>query len=60
MFGKKAIAPLVLIIISFVLFILNLFELKKGNSAIWGMVSNILLIVAMVFVIIDNKKKSKK
>ncbi|MFT0713983.1 hypothetical protein [Flagellimonas lutimaris] len=60
MFGKKAIAPLVPILISLVLFVFNLFELKKSNSAIWGMVSNLLLIVAMIFVMIGNKKKSKE
>ncbi|MDF0714798.1 hypothetical protein PY092_01440 [Muricauda sp. 334s03] len=60
MFGKKAIAPLVLIIISLVLFVFNLFELKKSNNAIWGMVSNVLLIVAMIFVMVGNKKKTKE
>lgn len=60
MFGKKAIAPLVVILISLVLFVINLMELKNGNNAIWGMVSNILLIIAMVLVMIGNKKKSKK
>lgn len=60
MFGKKALAPLVVILISLVLFVINLMELKNGNSAIWGIVSNILLIIAMVVVIIENKKKSKK
>ncbi|MER3319493.1 MAG: hypothetical protein RIB79_14465 [Allomuricauda sp.] len=60
MFGKKAIAPLVLILIGLVLFVFNLFELKKSNSAIWGMVSNLLLIVAMIFVLVGNKKKSKE
>ena len=60
MFGKKAIAPLVVILISLVLFVINLMELKNGNTAIWGMVSNILLIIAMVLVMIGNKKKSKK
>lgn len=60
MFGKEAIAPLVLILIGLVLFVFNLFELKKSNSAIWGMVSNLLLIVAMIFVLVGNKKKSKE
>ncbi|WP_437396072.1 hypothetical protein [Flagellimonas lutimaris] len=60
MFGKKAIAPLVLILISLVLFVFNPFELEKSNSAIWGMISNILLIVAMIFVMVGNKKKSKE
>jgi len=60
LFGKKAIAPLVLILVSLVLFVFNLFELEKSNSAIWGMISNILLIVAMIFVMVGNKKKSKE
>ncbi|RIV34970.1 hypothetical protein D2V08_06285 [Flagellimonas lutimaris] len=60
MFGKKAIVPLVLILISLVLFVFNLFELEKSNSAIWGMVSNVLLIGAMVFVMVGNNKKSKE
>nr|WP_288978417.1 hypothetical protein [uncultured Allomuricauda sp.] len=60
MFGKKAIAPLVVIVISLVLFVINLIEVKNGNGEIWGMVSNILLIIAMALVIIGNKKKSKK
>ena len=59
MFGKKAIAPLVVIVISLVLFVINLIELKNGNGEIWGMVSNILLIIAMALVMIGNKKKSK-
>tara|TARA_B100000749_G_scaffold247555_1_gene211042 strand:+ start:158 stop:376 length:219 start_codon:yes stop_codon:yes gene_type:complete len=59
MFGKKAIAPLVVIVISLVLFVINLIEVKNGNGEIWGMVSNILLIIAMALVIIGNKKKSK-
>ena len=60
MFGKKAIAPLMVIVISLVLFVINLIELKNGNGEIWGMVSNILLIIAMALVMIGNKKKSKK
>tara|TARA_B100000378_G_scaffold271138_1_gene261278 strand:- start:868 stop:1086 length:219 start_codon:yes stop_codon:yes gene_type:complete len=59
MFGKKAIAPLMVIVISLVLFVINLIELKNGNGEIWGMVSNILLIIAMALVMIGNKKKSK-
>lgn len=57
MFGKKAIAPLFVILISLVLFVINLLELKNGNGGIWGLVSNILLIIAMVLVMIGNKKK---
>ena len=60
MFDKKTIAPLVVIVISLVLLVINLMGLKNGNTAIWGIVSNILLIIAMVVVIIENKKKSKK
>ncbi|MBA4745309.1 MAG: hypothetical protein H2058_08625 [Muricauda sp.] len=57
MFGKKAIAPVLLIVISLALLVINLIELKKGNSALWGIVSNILLIVAMVAVIREKKSK---
>ncbi|WP_127136049.1 hypothetical protein [Flagellimonas oceanensis] len=60
MFDKKTIAPLVVIVISLVLLVINLMGLKNGNTAIWGIVSNILLIIAMVIVIFENKKKSKK
>ncbi|NDV14618.1 hypothetical protein GO009_01150 [Muricauda sp. TY007] len=60
MFGKKAIGPLVIILIGLALFIINLFEMQKDKSTIWGMVSNILLIVAMVLVMVKNTKKSKE
>lgn len=60
MFGKKAIGPLVIILISLALFIINLFEMQKDKSTIWEMVSNILLIVAMVLVMVKNTKKSKE
>lgn len=60
MFGKKAIAPLILILISLVLLVLNLLELNKGKDTIYGALSNLLLIVAMVFVIIGNGKNSNK
>ncbi|MHA7831624.1 MAG: hypothetical protein ACX93O_11035 [Flagellimonas sp.] len=57
MFVKKAIAPVLLIVISLALLVINLIELKKGNSALWGIISNILLIVAMVAVIREKKPK---
>ncbi len=57
MFGKKTIAPILVIVISLVLFVLNLIELNKGNSAILGIISNILLIVAMIVVIREKKNK---
>ena len=57
MFGKKAIAPLVVIIISAILFGLNIYEQRNGNGSILGIISNILLIAAMVAVILDNKSK---
>ncbi|MDF0706894.1 MAG: hypothetical protein VX772_01595 [Bacteroidota bacterium] len=60
MFGKNTTAPLIVILISLVLFVLNIMELKNGNSSIWGMISNVLLIFAMVMVILDRKKKSKE
>ncbi|MEQ5791045.1 hypothetical protein J4E06_08280 [Muricauda sp. NFXS6] len=57
MFVKKGIAPVLLIVISLALLVINLIELKKGNSALWGIISNILLIVAMVAVIREKKSK---
>ncbi|HKL90668.1 MAG TPA: hypothetical protein VJ880_05760 [Allomuricauda sp.] len=57
MFVNKAIAPVLLIVISLALLVINLIELKKGNSALWGIISNILLIVAMVAVIREKKSK---
>ena len=36
MFGKKAIAPLVVIVISLVLFVINLIELKNGKKFLIG------------------------
>lgn len=57
MFVKKAIAPVLVIVISLALLVINLIELKKGNSALWGIISNILLIVAMVAVIREKKSK---
>ena len=57
MFVKKAISPVLVIVISLALLVINLIELKKGNSALWGIISNILLIVAMVAVIREKKSK---
>tara|TARA_R110002012_G_scaffold66614_2_gene174139 strand:+ start:13793 stop:13969 length:177 start_codon:yes stop_codon:yes gene_type:complete len=57
MFVKKTIAPVLVIVISLALLVINLIELKKGNSALWGIISNILLIVAMVAVIREKKSK---
>ncbi len=57
MFVKKAIAPVLVIVISLALLVINLIELKKANSALWGIISNILLIVAMVAVIREKKSK---
>jgi membrane protease YdiL (CAAX protease family) len=60
MFGKKGILPLLLIICSLILFVINLIELKKGavseNGPAYGMLSNVLLIIGMVFVLIGNRK----
>jgi len=57
MFGKKAVLPFVLIIASLVLLVLNLTG-PKGEKNIYGAISNVLLILAMVLVIIGNRKKS--
>ena len=57
MFVKKTIAPVLVIVISLALLVINLIELKKANSALWGIISNILLIVAMVAVIREKKSK---
>ncbi|WP_318311037.1 hypothetical protein [Flagellimonas crocea] len=57
MFGKTAFAPLVVIIISAILFGLNIYEQRNGNGSIWGILSNILLILAMIFVIREKKEK---
>ena len=61
MFGKKAILPFILIIASIVLLILNIIELNKNNSSgnIYGPISNVLLILAMIFVIIGNRRSSQ-
>ncbi len=55
MFDKKGILAVVLIVGSAILLILNL--VKDGS--IYAILSNILLIVAMVFVLIGNRKKKK-
>ena len=55
MFGKKGILPGILILFSLVALILNIL----GEGSIFGMLSSILLIIAMVFVLIGNKKKKE-
>lgn len=52
MFDKKGILAVVLIVGSVILLILNL--VKDGS--IYAILSNILLIVAMVFVLFGNRK----
>jgi hypothetical protein len=56
MYGKKGWLPGILILASLVLLILNI--LKDGS--IYGIISNILLIIAMVLVLIANKKKKEE
>ncbi len=55
MFEKKVILPVILIVAGLVLLVLNL--TPKGEINIYGAVSNVLLILGMVLVIIDNRKK---
>ena len=57
MFEKKAVLPVVLLIVSLVLLVLNLTS-PEAEINILGVISNVLLILAMVLVIIDNRKKS--
>ena len=55
MFGKKGLLPGLLIIASLVLLFLNILN----DGSIYGIISNLLLIIAMVFVLIGNKKKKE-
>jgi len=58
MFGKRAILPLILILASIVLFLVNLLHRSKRDSfLILGMVSNLLVIAAMVLVLIGNRRR---
>jgi|GEM_PF-6531290 hypothetical protein len=56
MFQKKVILPGILLVASLVLLVLNL-TTPEGKINILGAISNILLILGMVLVIIDNRKK---
>ncbi len=56
MFQKKVILPGILLVASLVLLVLNLTS-PDGEINILGVISNVLLILAMVLVIIDNRKK---
>jgi hypothetical protein len=62
MFGKRAILPFVLIIMSIILFVLNISGLKEEDYSgrIYGLISNALLIFAMILVVIGNRKSSKE
>ena len=62
MFGKRAILPFILLVASVVLLVLNLLELNKeeGSGSIYGPISNFLLIIAMITVIIGNRKSDKE
>ena len=55
MFGKKGLLPGLLVIASLVLLFLNILN----DGSIYGIISNLLLIIAMVFVLIGNKKKKE-
>ena len=61
MFGKRGIFPLIIIIASLVLFVLSLVFWKDENEPgrLYSMLSNILLIVGMVFVMIGNRNGYK-
>ncbi|AEM70379.1 hypothetical protein Murru_1337 [Allomuricauda ruestringensis DSM 13258] len=59
MFGKKSIVALALIIISFVLFVMNLIGLNNGEDTLYGILSNLLLILAMALVIVGERKKTE-
>lgn len=60
MFGKRAIAPLILILFGMILFVLNLVELNRGKDTLYGALSNLLIMAAMVLVIIGNGKNPNK
>ena len=62
MFGKRAILPFVLIIMSIILFVLNISGLNEEDNSgrIYGLISNALLIFAMILVVIGNRKSSKE
>ncbi|KUO66730.1 MAG: hypothetical protein APF83_11235 [Lutibacter sp. BRH_c52] len=52
--------PLILIIISIIFLVINLSELDFGNlkdNSYTGIISNILLITAMILLLITNNKK---
>lgn len=61
MFGKRAAVPLILIALSAILFLVNLWNFGSGaegeNGNSLGMVSNLLVIAAMVLVLIGNRKQ---
>ena len=58
MFGKRAILPLILILASVVLFLMNLLHRSKWDSFLTlAMVSNLLVIAAMVLVLIGNRRR---
>lgn len=57
---KKSKIAIVLIIISFVLFVLNILEMNIENATLLsytGPISNVLLILAMIVVIRSEKKR---
>lgn len=56
----KKTGPYILIIFSLVLLVLNVIEFMDGTSSILSIISNLLLILAMVLVIRENKKKAKE
>ncbi len=60
MFGKKSIVALVLIIISLALFVLNLIWPNNGEGTSYGVLSYLLLLLAMAMIIIGEKKNPEE
>ncbi|MBL7473199.1 hypothetical protein [Robertkochia sediminum] len=61
MFGKRGILPMIFLAGGIVFLVLQMLELKKENSSgsVYGIISSSLLLIAMVFVYIANRKSSK-
>jgi hypothetical protein len=61
MIGKRAILPFVLLVASIILLVLNISELNRedDSGSIYGPISNVLIIIAMILVIVGNRKSSK-
>jgi|TARA_B110000305_G_C19444513_1_gene643956 hypothetical protein len=56
---KKKIIPYIIIIISFILFAVNVYQLDFNNlnqNSFYGIISNIFLIVLGIYLIYQSKK----